>query len=67
MQNSEYNRENSRIPGAKIKEFFSWLRGLFSPKYIPQRIRYGDRNRKEIDRKSNMESQLYDDGSGHNT
>ena len=66
MQNSEHNRESSRIPGARIKEFFSWLRGLFSPKYIPQRIRYGDRDRKEIDRKSNMGSQRHDDGSVHN-
>jgi len=66
MKDSEHNQEISRTPGAKIKEFFSWLRGLFSPKYIPQRIRYGDRDKKEIGRKSTMGSQLQDDGCGHN-
>jgi len=46
MQNSEYYRGGSRAPGARLKEFFAKLRGLWAPKYIPQRSRYGDVGRK---------------------
>jgi hypothetical protein len=43
MPNHDDIRGGSRAPGGKIKEFFTWLRGLWAPKYIPQRSRYGDR------------------------
>lgn len=46
MQNAEHNHGGSRTPGARVKEFFARLRGLWAPKYIPKRIRCGDKDRK---------------------
>jgi hypothetical protein len=46
MFNRKQDRVGSRAPGGKIADFFSWLRGLWAPKYIPQRSRYGDRRPK---------------------
>jgi len=56
MENSDQFRGGSRAPGGKVKEFFSWLRGLWSPKYIPQRLPYGDRGRKIADQNSDLET-----------
>lgn len=57
MENPEHYRGGTRGPGAKVKEFLAWLRGLWSPKYIPQKSRYGDGGRKKTVRKSDFESQ----------
>jgi len=46
MSNIENFRGGSHAPGGKIKEFFSWLRGLWAPKYVPQRSRYGEKRPK---------------------
>ena len=54
MQNSEHYRGGSRAPGAKVKEFFSWLKGLWSPKYIPQRSQFEDRGKKKATPKSDL-------------
>ena len=60
MRNQEHFRGGLRLPGGKIKEFFSWLKGIWSPKYIPQRSRYGDRERKMTVEKSDFDPQSYD-------
>ena len=47
MHNPEQYRGGSRTPGAKVREFLAWLRGLWSPKYIPKKSRYGDRSKND--------------------
>jgi len=62
MQNPEHDRGGSRAPGAKVKDFFAWLRGFWSPKYIPQRSRYGNGERNITVRKSDFGVQSGDKG-----
>jgi hypothetical protein len=60
MQNSEHYRGGSRAPGARVKEFFAKLRGLWAPKYIPQRLRHGDVGRTPAVQKSDFGAELDD-------
>jgi len=62
MQNPEHYRGGSRAPGAKVKEFFDWLRGLWLPKYIPQKSRYGNGEKNKPIQKSDFGAQF--DGEG---
>ena len=57
MQNQDHFREGPRLPGGKLKEFFSWLRKLFEPKYIPQKVRYGNRDQKTVLKNSVSDAQ----------
>jgi hypothetical protein len=67
MQNQDHFRGGPRHPGGKLNEFFSWLRGLFSPKYVPQKIRYGDRGKKIDANKSDSETILNDKENGNDS
>ncbi len=60
MSNSENIRGGSRTPGGRVRDFFSWLSGLWSPKYTPQRSRYGDNGRKFMNRNSDPEARIHD-------
>jgi hypothetical protein len=66
MPNPEHYRGGIRTPGAKVKEFLAWLRGLWSPKYIPQRSRYGNGGRKIPVEKFDFGTQLEDEGRWQN-
>lgn len=57
MHNSKHSREGSRAPGARVKDLFAKLRGLWAPKYIPRRSRHGDVGRKLSIRKPDFEVQ----------
>jgi hypothetical protein len=65
MQNPKHYRGGSRGPGAIVKEFLAWLRGFRSPKYIPQKSRYGNGGREITVQKSDFESQSDDEGRWH--
>jgi hypothetical protein len=45
LKNKTRLRGGSRTPGGRVKEFFTWLRGLREPKYVPLKIRHGDRKK----------------------
>lgn len=55
MKNAEHDRRGSNATGAWVKEFFNRLRGLWAPKYIPQKSRFGESEIKETIRKSDLE------------
>ena len=42
MKKREHNHKGSRAPGGRVKDFFTWLRGLWAPRYVPQKTRFGD-------------------------
>lgn len=63
MQNAEHDREGSRKI-SRLKEIFSWLRGYFSPKYIPQRIRYEDGDRNKLRRNPIQDLDPHNERSG---
>ena len=37
MKNPESHRDDLGTPGANVKKFLAWLRGLWSPRYVPQK------------------------------
>ena len=61
MKNLEHYRGGS-APGGRVKEFFAWLRGLWQPKYVPQKSRYGDRWGKMTIPESDLDAQPSDSG-----